>query len=283
MASVITDTQWTFVRTALERTGDRFSAMVSSAPALDVKATKDWSIAETAAHVTAITWLYTYVIRSDRDPFPFPDLNDHMKSATLDTVAEFNVITLRHFTERDTRVLAERLRAEIGQLLRMTENLDPARQIAWLGDSRIPLAGLFAHLLNELQIHGHDISRAIGTRWEIPPREAAQFFELFFMGVAHNDVGRLLDTGVPPLDRRIAIAFHSPYTTDATLVLRKGRISAEEPGGDVDVRVSFDPATLNLMLFHRISRLRALLSGKVVVTGRRPWLLLPFLRLVNMP
>jgi hypothetical protein len=37
------------------------------------------------------------------------------------------------------------------------------------------------------------------------------------------------------------------------------------------------------MLFHRISKPRAVLTGKVVVRGRRPWLLPTFLRTVRCP
>lgn len=42
-----------------------------------------------------------------------------------------------------------------------------------------------------------------------------------------------------------------------------------------------DPA--NLMLFGRMSRVRAALTGKVLVSGPRPWLLPAFLRTVHMP
>jgi putative sterol carrier protein len=93
----------------------------------------------------------------------------------------------------------------------------------------------------------------------------------------------LLDGGGPARERRIAVEFRSRHTAPVTLVLRDGLVSAEEPGGPTDVRVSFDPATLNLMLFGRISRVRAVLTGKVAVRGRRPWLLPAFLRTVRVP
>ena len=47
--------------------------------------------------------------------------------------------------------------------------------------------------------------------------------------------------------------------------------------------MTFDPATLNLMLFGRISRVRAAVTGKLVISGRRPWLLPTFLRTVRLP
>jgi hypothetical protein len=49
------------------------------------------------------------------------------------------------------------------------------------------------------------------------------------------------------------------------------------------VRVRFDPATLNLMLFGRVSRLQGALTGKLIVSGPRPWLLPAFQRTVRFP
>jgi hypothetical protein len=37
------------------------------------------------------------------------------------------------------------------------------------------------------------------------------------------------------------------------------------------------------VLFHRITRSRAAMTGSLRVWGRRPWLLAPFLRKVRLP
>jgi hypothetical protein len=47
--------------------------------------------------------------------------------------------------------------------------------------------------------------------------------------------------------------------------------------------LSFHPPTLSLMLFGRIGKVRAMLSGGVAVRGRRPWLLPVFMRTVRLP
>lgn len=155
--------------------------------------------------------------------------------------------------------------------------------MSWLGDAWVPLAGVLAHLLNEPLIHGWDIARATRSPWTISPRDAALFFELFVLGVLRHDYGRLLDNDELPRDRRIAVEFRSRHTAPVTMVLHQGRVSVRRPAPGEDVRLSFDPATLNLMLFGRISKARAALTGKVFVTGRRPWLLPVFLRTVRLP
>lgn len=49
------------------------------------------------------------------------------------------------------------------------------------------------------------------------------------------------------------------------------------------MRVSFDPAALDLMLFRRVGKLRTVLTGKVVISGRRPWRLRDFFRTIHVP
>jgi hypothetical protein len=204
----------------------------------------------------------------------------------VDTVAEMNALILRQLTERRPLVLASRLREDIRAVLVATERRAPTEVVPWLGDSRVPLAGLLAHLLNELLIHGRDIARAIParrTRWPIPAPQAALFFELFLVGVTRCGYGRLLDNDDRPRARRITVEFSSKHTTPVTFVLHHGRVSIEEPAPGSDVRLVFDPPALNLMLFGRISKPRAVLTGRLVILGRRPWLLPTFLRTMRLP
>lgn len=146
-----------------------------------------------------------------------------------------------------------------------------------------PRAMATADLTNELLVHGHDITRSIGAAWPIPEDYAALFFELFLVETIRNGAGTILDDGKPARPGRIAVEFRSAYTLPVTIVLDTGRVSIEEPSRDNDVRVYFKPASTSLMLFHRISRPRAALTGSLFVWGRRPWLLAPFLQKVRLP
>jgi uncharacterized protein (TIGR03083 family) len=276
-----TSGQWPVVRAALTDVTTRFADLLTrTAP--DTLATPDWTVADTAAHVTAIAAMYATTLAPDPGPVPLRPVADFIPTVTVETVAELNDLTLRHFTERDTGVLAGALKGTVDYILSLTEQTDPERPVPWLGDSRVPVGGVLAHLVNELLVHGRDIARAAHAPWPIPPHEAATFFDLFVVGMIRNDVGQVLD-GPPPSARRIAVAFRSRYTTPVTLVLHNGDVSVEEPGGPVDARVTFDPATLNLMLFGRISRARAALTGKLFISGRGAWLLPTFLRKVRLP
>jgi hypothetical protein len=67
-------------------------------------------------------------------------------------------------------------------MLTASRSHDPAETFSWLGGARLPLAGMFAHMGNELLIHGNDIARAVKAPWEMPPEDAALFFDLSMSG-----------------------------------------------------------------------------------------------------
>ena len=283
MSATITAEQWAATRAAVRQIGDRFAALVDTAEP-GTMATADWSVADVAAHVVLVAWLDSLLLDPGVAPPPVPGLAEEIAATTVDTVDKLNDHCLRHFTERDPHRLAQLLRAEIDRLLLATADRDPEMPVTWLGGSRVPVGGLLAHLVNELLIHGRDVARATRSRWDMEPRDAATFLEMFVLGMVSQGIGRIQERAETPPDRRIAVEFRSKYTAPAVMVVRGSEVSIGEPGRDIDVRVSYDPVILNLMLFGRVSRARALLTGKVIVVGgRRPWLLPAFMRAVRFP
>lgn len=274
--------QWHAVRAALPEVGGRFADLLTGVPDPHARSLGAWSIAETAAHVGMIALVYPAMIRGDGGPLPLPGLAGPIDSVSVDAIAGMNELALRLYPERDPLRLAERLRTDIAQLLLVSADLDPGKPVWWLGGSRVPVAGVLAHLVNELLIHGLDIARAVRQPWRIPARLEALFLELFLFGMVSGGVGHLLDDAKPS-PRRIAVEFRSSYTRPAVLALQHGRLRLAPPDGTADVRLRFDPAVLVPMMFGRISPLRAALLGGVWVSGPRPWLLPEFLRTVRMP
>ncbi|MEV6831451.1 maleylpyruvate isomerase N-terminal domain-containing protein [Amycolatopsis sp. NPDC051102] len=274
--------QWESVRAALPEAGGRFADLLTGVPDPHQRSLGEWSIAETAAHVGMIALMYTAMIRGDGGPLPLPGLADPIDAVSVDSIAGLNALALELYPERNPLRLAERLRADIAEVLVVSADLDPGKPVWWLGGSRVPVAGVLAHLVNELLIHGLDIARAAGQPWRIPARLEAMFVELFLFGMVSGGTGHLLDDATPS-PRRIAVEFRSAYTRPAVLALQHGQLRLEKPDGTADVRLRFDPAVLVPMMFGRISKLRAVLLGGVRIGGPRPWLLPEFLRTVRMP
>jgi uncharacterized protein (TIGR03083 family) len=283
-ATRVTPEKWTAVRAALLQAGGRFADLVRSAPDPSAMATADWTVAETAAHTTGIAWNYTAMLAADGRPLPITAIREHFPVTTVDTIhTGLNPAQLRGYPERDPARLAERLRASIAEVLDLTADDDPERVVDWLGSSRLPVAGVLAHMVNELLVHGWDIARAAGIPWPVEQEQAALFFDLFLVELIRHGYGHLLDDDRPVREGRIAVEFRSAHTAPVTIVLDAGVATVEEAGTDPDVRLWFRPAGMNMLLFHRIGHLRAALSGQVVVWGRRPWLLPAFLRKVRLP
>jgi hypothetical protein len=283
MSASVTPAQWQAVRESLRSVCQRFTALVSSVPDARVRVTAKWSVADIAVHVLTIAWIDTTLLQAATEPFPMPDVLEQIAATAVDEVHGLNDRVMARFADRDATRAVALLREHIDLILTDSENRDPAETFAWLGGSQLSLAGLLAHMVNELLIHGNDIAGIVNVPWTVAPQDAALFFDLFYVGLARGNFGSLLDGNRRPLRRRIAVELRSPYTTPVTFVVRDGRLTAEPPGPGADATVRFDPQTLNLMLFGRVSKARAIATRKLVISGPRPWLLPAFLRTVRAP
>lgn len=280
----ISPEKWAAARGAFADVSDRFGRLLLAAPDPAKLATRHWSVAETAAHATGIAWLNTALLAPGNAPAPIPGLAEHLPTGTVDNLADgFNATLLRNYTERDPRAIRDRLRTSVDEVLRMTADADPNRTISWLGGSKLPVGGVLAHSMNELLVHGWDISRALGVPWLMPEEYAALFIDVFLVEIIRHGVGTAMDDDRPVRRGRIAVQFRSRHTTPVTIVLEDGELSVEQPARGDDVRVTFRPAVMDLVLFHRIPQARAALTGALRLSGRRPWLLAPFLKKVRLP
>ncbi|MFC8301715.1 maleylpyruvate isomerase N-terminal domain-containing protein [Micromonospora orduensis] len=276
--------RWPDARAAVHQATQRFIALVKSCPTpAGTMVTKDWTVSDTAVHVLSIAVLYVSLVDADVEPPPVPGLASALERTTVDTVSSLNVLVMQHLTERDADVLCRELSDTVDHLLRASAHTDPGNVVRWLGGASVTVAGLFAHLTNELLVHGWDIARATGRPWPMPEAEAALFFDLFFLDMVRHDHGVLIDTGARQPSRPVAVAYRSAYTSETTTVLRDGRLTVAPPGTPLDARITYRPARFNLMLFGRISMLSAVLRRDVIIGGPRPWLLPGYLRVVHMP
>ena len=283
MTASVVEEQWDAVRESVRTTAGRFCELVSSIPDPGTRVTAKWSVADTTAHVTTVAFLNTMLLQAATVPFQMPGLTEAIAATTVEGVHGLNDQVLSHFTERDAGRLTGMLHDHVGLMLTAARSHDPAETFSWLGGARLPLAGMFAHMVNELLIHGNDIARAVKVPWAMPPADAALFFDLFYVGLVGGNTGRLLDGSKRPLKRPIAVEFRSGYTIPVTFVVRDGQAAIEPAGPRVDATVRFDPATLNMMMFGRISKVQAILTRKIVIGGRRPWLMPAFLRTLRLP
>jgi uncharacterized protein (TIGR03083 family) len=289
----LTDQRWRDLRDALADVGHRFARMLRDCRTPDRIAVGKWSVAETAAHTAVVARLNAALIVDDPSPLGDPELDRLSRESSFAEFGRLNDAILDHYPDRSTDASAQRLLKAVDLLLARANDVDPHELRPWLGGARLPAASHVAHQLNETMIHGLDIARALGVPWHIPTRHAALTFDVFLMHLLGGDSGRLLGGGTP--DRggtpgrgrtpgRIAIEFRSRHTTPVVLTRDNGRLSVDPPGGgQVDARVRFDPTTMMLTIFRRARLSRAVVTGKVFASGRRPWTAVNYLRGMRSP
>jgi uncharacterized protein (TIGR03083 family) len=198
MTAPVTEDQWRAVRDSVRATAGRFCDLVASVPDPAATASAGWSVADVTAHVTTISFLNTMLMGAAEPPFEMPGLTEAIAATTVDTVHGLNDQVMSHFLERDVSRLLDTLRHQVGVMLTASREHDPEETFSWLGEARPTLAGMFAHMVNELLIHGNDIASAVKVPWEMPAPDAALFFDLFYVGLANGELGRLLDGGKRP-------------------------------------------------------------------------------------
>jgi DinB family protein len=279
-----TTAEWTAARAALTRVTPQFGALLRSVRRPTARAVGEWTIGDTAAHVSVVCDADAYVARRDETPPDYlADLLERERTATIDDVAVLNRISLERQTEREPRVLADRIEREVAELLAATDDRAGNEPVEWLGGVELPVSTVLVHLLSELMIHGLDVARAERRPWRIEPSDAIAVFEEFLLRFIQADG---TDKFMPSVQRAkdVRCEFRMRGAKPIVFTLRSGTLRVGEPDENpVDVRVTSDPVAMLLVMYERTSPLRPLLRGQLRVGGRRPWRLPRLMKALQTP
>lgn len=259
-------------RTAISEIAPRFVRLVRSA-AYDGRVVGKWDVGDVARHVCL-------VLTGDTDslagrPLPVSELNPK-------AVAALNDAELAADPERDLNVLADRIEAQLAEFFEIS-NAPASDEVTWLGGVRLPASAVACHLLEELLVHGHDMAAGRSGMWSIDPAHAA----LALTGAA----GPIVNAADPHafLHTKRAAGFKARFDVRLrgydrlTFEFDDGMRVGGPTSKPVDGHVSAEPVTLLLLMLGRISHVQAILGGKVLVWGRRPWRLRRMLSAITSP
>ena len=256
-------------RERLEVAGDRVVAMLrsgvdgeSAVPGLE------WSAVECAAHlVTALRGAARY---ARGEPAPV---------ATPAEVADVNAARVADLDERDPRRLADLLEEACAGFVDELRERRPDQPVEWYQrEADLDLAAMACVMLTELLVHGLDIARSTGRRWAIEPGDAS---------LAINGALPLLPSYVDAqaaagLDARYELRVRGGPRVGLRFV--DGQVGLEvPPDAPVDCYLSADPVAYLLVAYGRRSQWPAILTGKLVAWGRKPWLGMRFAALFHRP
>lgn len=240
--------------TAVEKTAFRISLLMRAATHPDKNAIGTWSVGETANHMSHC---YPSFIDAFQGTF----------SVAPGDVDPHNEAVLAADPERDLDVLADRVEASVGEYLEVAGRFDEDDLVDFFTGMLVPASGVTATLLGEALVHGYDIAKAEGLPWPIDAEHAI----LTLKGLEPVMVYFVDAEAIADLEAGFEIRFRGGSTS--YWYFNEGRLTVEDsPTLPVDCRISAEPVTWLLMSYNRIGPIMPVLTGKVRMWGRRPWL-----------
>jgi uncharacterized protein (TIGR03083 family) len=260
-------------RAAIGAAAERFTELLRDIDDIERPAAgTDWTVAETAAHVSIVLTAFSAAIAAEPQALT-PE--QYLEADFPTRLAAANAATIAMVDHTAAERLAELITAGAQRFLELVATADPKMQCetAWYGSGRTRTPDcLTALALSELTVHGHDIATGTGRPWPI----SAEHAKLILGTVCPQ---------MSPLVVRPGAGGRAPVTYEVRLrgngpryVIRVANGTAEvrAAGERVDCVISADPVTYLLVVYGRMPLGRALLRGGMLAWGRRPWLGLRF-------
>ncbi len=213
-----------------------------------------WSIGETAAHVSGSAAAFLTAVRGERTPHSI---------AGSDAA---NERSLGEDPERDPRVLASRLEAGERALVAYAEQVGDDPVVVPFEGAEVPLSSVLAVELGELLVHGHDIATAAGLGWRVDP-DAARLALRGYLPLFPYMLDATRAEGV-----RLALEIRIRGMQPVGVSVADGRLTVQDPRElRIDAHIGATPDAYLLLTWNRIPTWKALLQGRLLVWGRRPW------------
>lgn len=231
-----------------------------------------WSAAETAAHVVGDLGdcVQTLTRPGDGDDRAVDTAQPALRQS------EINAGHLQRVVQRDMCQLADLLEETIATYLTSAASADPRTPIRIPSGVAMLPATLSCVLLSEQLVHGLDIARAANASWSISAAEAL----LVIPGVLS-----LAPQFLRPSAARVQASYELRMRGGPRykLAVDKGTAVVSAAHDKSECVITADPVAFLLVSSHRIPPWAPALSGKIRVSGRKPWLMLKFGSLLDTP
>jgi uncharacterized protein (TIGR03083 family) len=260
-------------RQAISAAAGRFAALLRETDDIGRQAAgTDWTVAETAAHVSVVFIGFNASIAGE----PQALTPEQYLDADFPTrLAASNSATNAMVDQTDAGRLAEVITAEAQRFLELAAAADPQKkcETPWYGPGRTRTpACLTALALAELTVHGYDIATGTGRPWPISAEHAK-----LIVGTVCPEMSPLLVR--PEAGRGTSVTYEVRLRGNGpryVIRVADGTAEVRAAGGPVDCVISAEPVTYLLVVYGRMPLGRAMLHGGLLAKGRRPWLGLRF-------
>jgi putative sterol carrier protein len=229
----------------------------------------EWTIGDATAHLVITQHIITSLVGKKKVSYiPDPDtfVEDVRKNLSREYIAGINKKFLSKYVQRDGKMLAKDLIAEVDSFIKLTEKHDDTFLVKthW---GEITVFELYSYCLTHILIHGSSVANAlhkplpatVGNTEKMVP-----FVKVFML--------RMFDKkAVGNLAANFIISMRDIETFVIHIEKRTIRIEDALPK-NVDCYISLSPLTFFLVTNGYYSLWLALLTGKIRLGGKKPWL-----------
>jgi hypothetical protein len=238
------------------RMTDRFAALLRAVPDGRAKVPHlAWTVEEVGAHVLSALRGYRNGVVGAAPAWSAVPQGQDENDALLGLAPERDPVTLAAAVSEAGQGFRDACRERTGGTLR------------WHGGVEAPWVGVVGALAGDVMLHGWDIAKACAQQWPIAATDADLYLasSLYVTPYMVNRAKAAGFTGTFELRARRG--------STTTLQFDHGSLTVA-PGhpARADCRVVVEPVAYVLAVMGRIPQWRAVLTGKMLAYGRRPWL-----------
>ena len=250
------------VAESIGRVGRRLADVLAQVeePARPVKGL-EWTLGELAAHVAARSGRFAAYLAGEAAP--------EGEAAAIGAENQTDIGERREVALAD---LVAEMRANVEAFVGTTRGRLGSDPFPWYSGITLDVATGSGLLLGELVVHGFDAARTLDVPWPIAAEDARTIVRaVAALAPWYVDAER---TRGERTTYRVSVRGGPTFRVR----VEDGTASVEPADGPTDCTIRADPATLALLVYGRIGRAHAVVRGKLVATGRRPWRALRFER-----
>ncbi|GAA4884027.1 maleylpyruvate isomerase family mycothiol-dependent enzyme [Kitasatospora terrestris] len=269
-------------RAALAAVIDRLVRLLDAVPDRDAASgVPHWTVGDAGAHLAAVHLGFSAVAAGE--PMDWDALVPAGDLPFQRRIADVNAVAIQLFDAEQRAGLGAHVADRGALFLRATAELSPGTPLRtpWYGpDQHLTVAAATGLLLSESLVHGLDIARGAGLPWTIAPEDAS-----LVLGQA---MPTMMPLALDPVRAAgVSVAFDLALRGGPRLavVVDDGRatVTRDAPPRAYDCRITADPTAFLLVSFRRTPMWKAVATGRIRATGRRPWLAPGLSRLISAP
>lgn len=271
----------------LRRAVDQVVRLLRSDLDPEAPALGSWSVAELAMHLSQV-WLALPGLAAE-------DLSETREIITGTSsgsslikdfwdLTDMTVSGVKADPERNLAVIADRIETRAADFfLHLGPGCD--EQLPWLVEGvRVPRSILVCHLLNETVVHGYDLARTGDVAWTIEPESARMVLQGFLIPASAQLGPRVMVDQDQAAGVRVSYEIRIRGGNRYRFDFNDGTLTIEEASTcKAHCYISADPVAFLLVAWGRETQHKAIMRGKLLAWGPKPWMALKLRGLLRNP